>query len=305
MTRKQGAGSVYRNGLAPLLGGLVIAAVAAISVAPAAQEPTARFSSGVQAVEVYASVTDAAGEPVTGLKAYDFHLEDDRRSQAITTFAEGAFPLTVALGVDRSLSMRGEPLRLARGAAQRFLQQLQPGDRSMVVAISADADIVAPLDMPREQQVAAVAGLDAWSTTALRDAVVKTLDRLAPETGRQAVVVFSDGTDRYSEVSAAEMLERARRGSALVYPIVFGRAPVAALSDVARLTGGRSFVLPDARGLDAALGSIARELRHQYLLGYAPAGPVEAGRWHPIRVSVRGQDTKGWRVRARDGYVAR
>ena len=281
-------------------------ALAAVSAALAAQEePAARFSSGVQAVEVYASVTDAAGEPVTGLKADDFQLQDDRRSQTITTFAEGAFPLTVALGVDRSLSMRGEPLRLARAAAQGFLRQLQPGDRSMVVAISADADVVAPLDMPREQQLAAVAGLDAWSTTALRDAVVKTLDRLAPEAGRQAVVVFSDGTDRYSDVSAAEMLERARRGSALVYPIVFGRATVAALSDVARLTGGRSFVLPDARGLDAALGSIARELRHQYLLGYAPAGAVEAGRWHPIRVTVRGQDARSWRVRARDGYVAR
>jgi Ca-activated chloride channel family protein len=100
------------------------------------------------------------------------------------------------------------------------------------------------------------------------------------------------------------MLQRARRGSALVYPIVLGRAPVAVLSDVARLTGGRAFVLPDARGLDGALDSIARELRHQYLLGYAPAGPTEPGRWHPIRVRVRGQEAGKMRVRARDGYVA-
>ncbi len=68
------------------------------------------------------------------------------RPQAITTFAEGAFPLTVALGVDRSLSMAGEPIRLAKRAAQSFLAQLGPGDRSMVVAISAEADVVAPLD---------------------------------------------------------------------------------------------------------------------------------------------------------------
>src|ERR1044071_874895 len=98
MTRKQGAGSVYRNGLTPFLGvyrngltpflGGVIAALAAVSAAPAAQEePTARFSSGVQAVEVYATVTDAAGEPVTGLKAGDFQIDDDRKPQAITTFA--------------------------------------------------------------------------------------------------------------------------------------------------------------------------------------------------------------------------
>ena len=277
-----------------------------LATALAAQdESQARFSSSVQAVEVYATVTDASGEPVAGLRADDFELDDDGRRQSITTFAEGAFPLTVALGVDRSLSMAGEPLRLARRAADSFLRQLRPGDRSMVVAISADADVVAPLDAPREVQLQAVAALDAWSTTALRDAVVKTLDRLAPEGGRQALVVFSDGTDRYSQVSADAMLQHARRGSAMVYPIVLGRAPVAALSDVARLTGGRAFALTDARGLDGALGSIARELRHQYLLGYAPAGAVEPGRWHPIRVRVRGQEAGGWRVRARDGYEAR
>jgi Ca-activated chloride channel family protein len=285
--------------LVPTIG--VLGVVASLA---AQDESRARCTSGVHAVEVYATVTDASGEPVTGLRADDFQLDDDGRPQTITTFAEGAFPLTVALGVDRSLSMAGEPLRLARRAAERFLRQLQPADRSMVVAISADADVVAPLDAPREAQVQAVGALDAWSTTALRDAVVKTLDRLAPESGRQALVVFSDGTDRYSQVSADAMLQRARRGSALVYPIVFARASVAALSDVARLTGGRAFVLRDAQGLDGALSSIARELRHQYLLGYAPAGETEPGRWHPIRVRVRGREAGAWRVRARDGYVA-
>ena len=286
-----------------LLAATVGVAVLTVHV-PAQDESQARFSSGVQAVEVYATVTDAAGEPVTGLRADDFLVQDDGRPQTVTTFAEGAFPLTVALGVDRSLSMAGEPLRLARRAAQGFLRQLQPGDRSMVVAIGAEADVVAPLEASREAQLEAVAALDAWSTTALRDAVVKSLDRLAPEGGRQALVVFSDGTDRYSRASAGEMLDRARRGSALVYPIVFGRAAVPALSDLARLTGGRSFVLRDANGLDGALGTIARELRHQYLLGYAPAGAGEPGRWHPISVRVRGQEARKLRVRARDGYVA-
>ena len=91
--------------------------------------------------------------------------------------------------------------------------------------------------------------------------------------------------------------------AAPVVPVPVPIVPV--LSDVARLTGGRSFVLRDASGLDGALASIARELRHQYLLGYAPAGTAEAGRWHPITVRVRGQDARNLRVRARDGYVAR
>ena len=251
--------------------------LAAATLPRAQEEAAARFSSGVQAVEVYTTVTDGAGEPVTGLRADDFELDDDRRPQTITTFAEGAFPLTVALGVDRSLSMAGEPLRLARRAAQSFLEQLRPDDRSMVVAISAEADVVAPLTASRAEQARAIAFLDPWSTTALRDAVVKTLDRLAPEPGRQALVVFSDGTDRYSQVSASEMLNRARGGPALVYPIVFGRA-----------AGGRAVRHGVAHGrpfFRLARRPRARSHARQHRPGApAPISPrVRAGRSHRAR----------------------
>ncbi len=56
--------------------------------------------------------------------------------QEVSTFAAGEFPLTMALGVDRSWSMAGDPLRMAKQASQAFLRVLKPGDRSMVVAIS-------------------------------------------------------------------------------------------------------------------------------------------------------------------------
>jgi len=39
------------------------------------------------------------------------------------------------------------------------------------------------------------------STTALRDAIIAALDRLEPEPGRQALVLFSDGNDRYSRAT--------------------------------------------------------------------------------------------------------
>ena len=135
-------------------------------------------------------------------------LENDQ-PQEISAFAAGEFPLTVALGVDRSWSMAGEPLRLAKQASQSFLRQLKPGDRSMVVAISSDADVIAPLSIDRAAQARAIAALDPWSTTALHDAIIAALDRLEPEPGRQALVVFSDGVDRYSQAT-----QRTRSSSA-------------------------------------------------------------------------------------------
>jgi Ca-activated chloride channel family protein len=266
------------------------------------ESPVAQFSSQVQLVEVYATVTDAKGEPITGLKREDFEVYENNDLQDVSTFAAGEFPLTVALGIDRSWSMAGDKLRLAKQASQSFLRALKPGDRSMVVAINNDAEVIAPLTMDRFNQGRAIDGLDPWSTTALHDAIITTLDRLASEPGRQALVIFSDGTDRYSKASAAQVVERARRSNALIYLIAFGRERPPLLAELAVVTGGRSFLLRDVRDLDKTLAEVAKELRYQYLLGYTPTDPIASDRpeWRSIRVVMK---KPGAKVRARDGYM--
>ena len=285
-----------------------IIAVAVLVVLAAGWADTglfAQFSSGVQLIEVYATVTDAKGELVTGLRQSDFQVFENDRPQEISAFAAGEFPLTVALGVDRSFSMAGEPLRLAKLASQTFLKQLKPGDRSMIVAIGNNAEVIAPLSADREAQAQAIATLDAWSTTSLNDAVIVALDRLEPEKGRQALIVFSDGADRYSEATSGQVLARARRSQALVYPITMGKTRVPASVELATLTGGRSFLLRDVKELERTLTTIARELRYQYLIGYVPSTAPKPGmhEWRAIRVTLKTPAT-GLRVRARDGYTA-
>ncbi len=285
---------------------IVAAAVALVgsAVATAQESPLAQFSSQVQLVEVYATVTDDKGELVTGLRQKDFEVYDNNQLQQISAFAAGEFPLTVALGVDRSWSMAGKPLELAKQASRSFLNQLKTGDRSMVLAISSTADVVAPLSTDRVTQARAIAALDPWSTTALRDAIVAALDRLEPEPGRQALVLFSDGNDRYSRATEAEVIARARRSNALIYPITIGKQRPPLVAELAVLTGARSFLLKDSTELEKTLSTIARELRYQYLLGYAPSDPIGEGghEWRSIRVTLAGH-RPGLRVRARDGYT--
>jgi Ca-activated chloride channel homolog len=283
-------------GLGCLAGGVVV-------VAHARQDTRAQFSSGVQLVEVYATVTDASGALVTGLQRSDFEIFEDDEAQDVSAFTAGEFPLTVVLGVDRSWSMAGEPLRLAKEASGAFLRALKPADRSMVVAIGSDAEIIAPLSNDHAGHVRAVAALDPWSTTALHDAIIATLNRLEGEPGRLALIVFSDGVDRYSSAPAARVVERARRSRALIYPITLGRTRPPLAAELAVVTGGRSFLLRNARALDETFGAIARELRYQYLIGYAPDDQSRpgAGQWRSIRVRVKNRPSL--RVRARDGYL--
>jgi VWFA-related protein len=78
------------------------------------------------------------------------------------------------------------------------------------------------------------------------------------------------------------------------------RVNVSALRDMTDDSGGRTEVIRDAKDLNPATASIADELSKQYYLGYQASGKKD-GRWHTIRVEVRGGR---YVVRARKGYVA-
>jgi Ca-activated chloride channel homolog len=279
---------------------LFVAAFLGFSVLTAAQ-----FASGVNVVEVYATVTDQSGEPLRGLMRDDFVIREDNQQQTISTFAAGDFPLSVAIAVDRSFSMaQGGRLSVAKSAAKVFLRELRGEDEAMVLAIGSTVETVAPRSTRREEQSAAIDRLEPWGSTGLHDAIIAGIDGVQDAKGRRALVLLSDGDDRFSTATAGDALSRARRSDVMVYPIAMGRERPPLFVELAALTGGRSFHVREPKQLPDTLRGIARELRYQYLLGYTPARPIVAGeeRWRSINVTVNRPNV---RVRARDGYLAK
>ncbi len=262
----------------------------------------AQFTTGVNLVEVYATVTDRQGQPVTGLTAADFRVSEDGAPQPITAFAAGEFPLSIVVALDRSFSMSGERLSLAKQAARLFVGALRPDDEVMVLAIGSEVETITPPVPARAAVGTAWDAIEAWGTTPLYDVIVKALEMPYTQTRRRALLLVSDGFDRHSETSATEVIDRARRSNVLVYPVAIGKSRPPVLAELATVTGGRSFIVDDPKRLEATLNTVARELRHQYLLGYAPAPPTGEPRWRSIDVRVDRRDVT---VRARDGYVSR
>ena len=263
-----------------------------------------QFTSGVNLVEVYASVTDASGNAVTGLSQSDFEVRENGEVQTITNFAAGEFPLAVAIGLDRSFSMSGTRLSLAKSAAQAFLEELRPQDQAMVLAIGSRVEVAAPLSTNRSAQQVAINKLDAFGTTGLHDAIIAAIGEVQPAKGRRALVLLSDGNDRYSEATAADALNRARASDVMIYPVAIGQSRAPLFAELATITGGRSFYAKDGARLSDTLKTIARELRQQYLLGYTPSRAPTPGsnEWRSISVAVKRRDV---RVRARDGYLVK
>ena len=251
---------------------------------------------------MYATVTDADGRAIKDLKADDFTVFDNDAPQKITAFIAGDFPAAVALAIDRSFSMKGAPLTTAKTAARVFVASLQPSDRVGLISISGDVETLAPLSTDRQPLLTALDAMDPWSTTALNDAIIRSIDLLAPETGRRALVVLSDGMDKYSQARDVDVLDRARRSDVMVYPIAIGRVRPRLFPEIASLTGGRSFHLRDAKELQPTLQAIAEDLRSQYLLGYDPGARIATApaEWRSITVRV---NRPGATVRARSGYL--
>ena len=263
-----------------------------------------QFTSSVNVVEVYAGVVDAAGQPVRGLTAADFEVLEDGEPQKIAAFTAGDFPLTVALALDRSFSMAGKPLTVVKRGARAFLDALRPADEAVLIAVGSEVTVLAGATASRADQAAAVDALNAWGTTSLHDAIIGAIDAVDAARGRRALIVLSDGDERYSQASAADTLARARRSNVMVYPIALGKTRPPLFAELSTLTGGRSFHARELEGLETTLTTIAAQLREQYLIGYSPSRPPAAGggEWRSITVRVK---KPGVSVRARDGYYAR
>lgn len=267
---------------------------------------SAQFTSGVSLVEVYATVADQNGEPVRGLTAADFEVLEDGAPQHVATFAAGETPLSIVIALDRSFSMAGERLALARRAAAAFVGALRDGDEVMVLAVGSEIETITPPVPARDAAATRWDAIEPWGTTPLYDVTVRAIDQIQQRRGRRALLLISDGIDRGSDTSAADLIDHARRTDVLIYPVAIGRDRPPVFAELASVTGGRSIFARDPKQLEPQLTALARELRSQYLLGYAPprAGDRPPG-WHTIDVRLTGSNAARLRVRARDGYFGR
>src|SRR2546426_8769521 len=83
-----------------------------------------RFKSGVELINVTATVTDRSGRFVPGLRQEDFTIYEDNVRQDITHFSNERVPVSLGIVLDTSGSMAGEKIDNALSAIDRFLGSL-------------------------------------------------------------------------------------------------------------------------------------------------------------------------------------
>jgi len=293
---------------------VVVLASVCLVAGLAAQQPS--FKAGIDIVSLNVTVTDAANHYITDLEQPEFNVFEDGIKQNVTFFSRRQQPIALSLLLDSSASME-EHLPILQQAATNFVHRLKSNDIAQVIDFDSRVEIRQTFTGNQAELDAAISQLTAGGSTSLHNAIYIALKELRKvravneeDVRRQALIVFSDGEDTSSLVSAEEVLDLAKRSETAIYTIALRGADTQAkgfreaefvMRTLAQETGGRAFFPNQLSELTTVYGQIADELSSQYTVGYTSKNPKRDGSWRRVVVRVNRPSTT---ARTKQGYFA-
>jgi Ca-activated chloride channel homolog len=284
--------------------------------------------SKVDLVSVSFTVRDSHGALVDNLTKNDFDVFEDAVPEKIAFFARSVdVPLTLGLILDASGSQEHFISKHEQDLGVFLKEVLGPSDRAFLVCFGDHLRLVSDFT---QSGTAMLEGLHRYDHdsgkfpevgpkenrdggTAFYDAIYYPVTvKLAVQTGRRALLVFSDGEDNSSSHDMMTTIETTQLENVEVFTIRYTQREhgqltarnqygIRVMDRVAKETGGESI---DAEATDphTYFRHIADELRTSYELAYYPSNPIKDNTFRKILIRPK-QD--GLTVRAKTGYFAR
>jgi Ca-activated chloride channel family protein len=284
---------------------------AAVAVS-AAQSANTTLKVDVKLVNVFVTVTDEHGAPITNLQKPNFLLKEDGKEQKIAVFdRESSIPLSIALSIDTSLSTRKD-LPLEQASAHKFVHTIvRPEDGLALYKFSEEVDEVVPFTSDLKRIDGGIDRIRNGAATALYDAIFLGSQALSKRQGRKVMVVITDGGDTVSQVDYQQALRAAQEAEAIVYSIIIVPIEASAgrdtggehaLIQISDDTGGKYYYASSLAQLDEAFRKVSDELRTQYLLAYYPSQRYSDSEFRRIHVDLVNVGMAGAQARYRAGY---
>jgi Ca-activated chloride channel homolog len=274
----------------------------------------------VDLVLIYASVSDAAGHFMSGLKKERFKLFEDGIGQEIQSFSQEDVPVSLGLLLDLSGSMRIKHPQVIK-AARAFVQASNSQDQIFAIGFSDEVDLIQDYTDDVDEITDAIDNTAPTGGTALYDAIYLGVQKA--QTGikpKKAVIVISDGQDADSYYSIDELVSKVKELDVQVFCIgILDEKPkktlfrswknsdigksYEALQYISEETGGKAFFPEQAEELPGIVTEIASELRNQYSISYMSSNTARDGAYRRIRIVFADKD-ENTHLRYRRGYYA-
>jgi Ca-activated chloride channel homolog len=286
------------------------------------------FRTNVQMVLVSVTVADRSGKTIEGLRADDFNILDNQRSQKIVSFSSDDAPCSAGLVLDISGSMQ-QALSGTKEMAQAFFGTANPDDEFLLLTVSTQPAVTTGFTSDTAALEESIGFAEPGGLTALIDTVYIGVSRMREARWpRRALLILSDGMDNHSRYSQSELMRLALEADVQIYTIVIDNGSASAsthpapyrpslitkpwdraeehqgaemLEKLSDLTGGLHFRVHSNAQAKEAVINIGRALRSEYVIGYHLPDSTTSGRWHRIRVKLNASRAN---VHARKGYYA-
>ena len=290
-----------------------VAASHAASTSELRQVDPYEISVSVSSVVLHATVENHKGAPVSGLGKDDFKVYEDGALQQLDFFSHEDVPVTVGLVLDNSGSMAAKRNDVI-AAALAFARSSNPRDELFVVNFNEHVSFGLPTDTPftdkRTQLQAALSKFKTTGETALYNALAAAIEHLKlGSRDKKVLIVVSDGGDNASKYNLRQVLAMAGKSDAIIYTIGIytdedpDRKPDA-LKKLSNATGGVASFPGALADVVPLCERIARDIREQYTLAYAPMNRKQDGAYRVIQVKANAQGEGRLSVRTRAGYYA-
>jgi Ca-activated chloride channel family protein len=290
----------------------------------------------VNLVNVAFSVRDARGALVDNLAKEDVEVLEDALPQKISFFARSTdVPLTLGLIVDASGSQDHFTKQHEKDLEVFLKEVLGPKDRAFLVSFGnhirlisdfspSGTEIIERMKEYKDGNKGKHKGKGPEFTelgpkesrdlgTAFYDSIYYSVtEKLARESGRRALLMFSDGEDNSSSHDMMRTIETAQGENVVVYTIRYtemehgqltarNKYGTSVMDRIAKETGGAHI---DAQTTDphTYFRQIAEELRTSYELGYYPTNSEKDETFRKIVIRTK---QAGLKVRAKTGYFSR
>jgi Ca-activated chloride channel family protein len=275
---------------------------------------TNTISVDVTRVLIHATVRESKSGFVSDLEKEHFTVLEDGAPQKLLSFSREDEPIAVGLLVDNSQSMMNKRNQVL-AAAKTFVRASKSNDEIFVLHFNEQLTYGLPSttrftgDPALLEQALDKMNLD--GRTALYDAIHEGLKNLAySKLSKKVILLISDGGDNLSVHKANDVVREADLSGALffgigIYDPMDGDANPGVIRKLAQATGGEAYFPKDIKEVKDLCEGIARDLRNQYALSYAPPQSASGSNYHRLQVKVK--DPKGRKlvVRTRTGYYSK
>jgi Ca-activated chloride channel family protein len=269
----------------------------------------------VTLVVLHTTVIDDRHRFADGLKSENFRIFEDKVEQKLSVFKREDVPVSMGLVIDNSGSMRDKRPRVNE-AAITLVQASNPNDEAFVVNFNDDFYLDLDKDFTNSipELKEALERIDSRGSTALRDAILGSLDHLKKASkDKKVLLVVTDGEDNASRNSLERMIREVQKTDTVIYTIGLlgqenkkeAKRARKALEQIAAASGGLAFFPENVDDVHNICEQVAHDIRNQYILAYYPTNIRRDGSFRTIQVEVIPPRGRGKLIaRTRNGYYA-